>query len=72
MKSRPLAATLALIFAIGMTRCSVAEPQVPGPALGEKAPEFQLKDQSGKTRSLSDFVGKEKKVALVFYRSADW
>ena len=42
-----------------------------GLKVGEKAPKFALKDQEGKERSLEEFVGK-RKVALVFYRSADW
>jgi cytochrome oxidase Cu insertion factor (SCO1/SenC/PrrC family) len=46
-------------------------PQKTGPAVGTKAPAFTLKDQSGQERSLDEFV-KKGKVALVFYRSADW
>jgi cytochrome oxidase Cu insertion factor (SCO1/SenC/PrrC family) len=42
-----------------------------GIPIGTKAPRFQLKDQSGKERSLDDFV-KNGKVALIFYRSASW
>ena len=42
-----------------------------GLKVGEKAPKFTLKDQEGKERSLDEFLGKGK-VALVFYRSADW
>jgi cytochrome oxidase Cu insertion factor (SCO1/SenC/PrrC family) len=42
-----------------------------GLSVGEKAPAFALKDQEGKERSLDDFL-KKGKVALVFYRSADW
>ena len=33
--------------------------------IGDKAPEFTLKDKGGKTVSLSDFAGK--KVVLYFY-----
>ena len=47
-----------------------AEEQT-GLKVGEKAPKFTLKDQEGKERSLDEFLGKGK-VALVFYRSADW
>ena len=47
-------------------------PEEPtGLKVGEKAPKFTLKDQEGKERSLDEFLGKGK-VALVFYRSADW
>ena len=42
-----------------------------GLKVGAKAPRFTLKDQGGKERSLDEFLGKGK-VALVFYRSADW
>jgi cytochrome oxidase Cu insertion factor (SCO1/SenC/PrrC family) len=42
-----------------------------GLKVGEKAPGFVLQDQWGKKRSLDEFLGKGK-VALVFYRSADW
>ncbi len=42
-----------------------------GLKVGEKAPTFALKDQEGKERTLDEFL-KKGKVALVFYRSADW
>jgi cytochrome oxidase Cu insertion factor (SCO1/SenC/PrrC family) len=42
-----------------------------GLKVGEKAPRFTLKDQEGRARSLDGFLRKGK-VALVFYRSADW
>ena len=42
-----------------------------GLKVGEKAPKFALEDQEGKQRSLDEFL-KNGKVALVFYRSADW
>ena len=50
------------------------EPQPssgPGIKVGEKAPAFTLKDQSGTEQSLEDLV-KKGNVALVFHRSADW
>ena len=43
----------------------------PGISVGSAAPKFTLKDQSGKERSLDELLTKGK-VALVFYRSADW
>jgi hypothetical protein len=43
----------------------------PGLKVGEKAPRFTLKDQAGKDRSLDELLARGK-VALVFYRSADW
>ena len=42
-----------------------------GLKVGVKAPDFKLKDQAGKERSLTDFL-KKGNVALVFYRSASW
>jgi cytochrome oxidase Cu insertion factor (SCO1/SenC/PrrC family) len=42
-----------------------------GIKVGEKAPAFKLKDQNGKERELSSLL-KERPVALVFYRSAEW
>ena len=42
-----------------------------GVAVGQKAPSFHLKDQNGKVRSFDEFAA-QGKVALVFYRSADW
>jgi AhpC/TSA family len=42
-----------------------------GLKVGEKAPEFKLKDQAGEERTLSTML-KDGPVALVFYRSASW
>jgi cytochrome oxidase Cu insertion factor (SCO1/SenC/PrrC family) len=42
-----------------------------GQTVGTKALTFRLKDQQGKDRSLDEYL-KKGKVALVFYRSADW
>jgi thioredoxin-dependent peroxiredoxin len=38
---------------------------VPGPQPGDKAPDFKLQDDTGKTVSLADFRGK--KIVLYFY-----
>ena len=43
-----------------------------GLEVGTEAPAFTLKDQDGSERSLADFLKKDDKVALVFFRSADW
>ena len=45
-----------------------------GPDLkrGEKVPWFSLSDQSGVTHTLAGLLGQNKKLAVVFYRSADW
>jgi peroxiredoxin len=39
--------------------------------VGDKAPDFELTDATGKTYKLSDFQG-EKLVVLEFFRSGDW
>ena len=48
-----------------------AGEELTGMKVGEKAPKFTLNDQAGNPRSLDDLL-KRGKVALVFYRSADW
>jgi hypothetical protein len=42
-----------------------------GPEIGEKVPQFSLKDQSGQTRTLNNLMGANG-LLLVFSRSADW
>ena len=42
-----------------------------GVAVGEAAPTFTLRDQNGTEQSL-DALAKRGKLAIVFYRSADW
>ena len=42
-----------------------------GPQVGDRVPDFALKDQTGKVRTLSSVMG-PKGLMLVFYRSADW
>jgi len=42
-----------------------------GPQVGERVPDFSLKDQSGKTQTLQSIMG-PKGAMLVFVRSADW
>jgi hypothetical protein len=55
----------------------VLAPEVPAPeansrvAVGDPAPGFRLRDQDGQEHSLEDLL-ENGKVALVFYRSADW
>jgi cytochrome oxidase Cu insertion factor (SCO1/SenC/PrrC family) len=69
-----LVLTLSLLTAPDLRAQGKAKPapeEQTGLKVGEKAPKFTLKDQEGKERSLDEFLGKGK-VALVFYRSADW
>ncbi len=42
-----------------------------GPQVGERVPEFSLKDQNGAARTLQSIMG-PKGAMLVFVRSADW
>jgi cytochrome oxidase Cu insertion factor (SCO1/SenC/PrrC family) len=71
-----VSATLAALI-LGATASSAfsqarpAAEEATGLKVGAPAPKFTLKDQSGAERRLDEFLGKGK-VALVFYRSADW
>ena len=42
-----------------------------GPQVGERVPDFSLKDQTGKAQTLQSIMG-PKGAMLVFIRSADW
>ena len=42
-----------------------------GPQVGDKAIEFRLTDQFGRTQTLESVAG-PKGTMLVFFRSADW
>jgi hypothetical protein len=42
-----------------------------GPQVGERVPDFTLRDQNGKPRTLQSNMG-PKGAMLGFYRSADW
>ena len=52
----------------GRTRIDVSKL---GPQVGERVPDFSLRDQAGKTWTRQSIVGR-KGAMLVFYRSADW
>jgi cytochrome oxidase Cu insertion factor (SCO1/SenC/PrrC family) len=73
---RPIALVLAisLLFAADLRAQGEGKPapeELTGLKVGEPAPKFTLKDQEGRERSVDEFLSKGK-VALVFYRSADW
>src|SRR4051812_17161735 len=53
------------------TGFAAEEPQKPGLEVGQRAPFFALKDQTGKEIALEELL-KKGPVALVFHRSADW
>jgi cytochrome oxidase Cu insertion factor (SCO1/SenC/PrrC family) len=74
IRSMALAAAVALLAAPALRAQGKGKPapeEQTGLKVGEKAPRFTLKDQEDKERSLDEFL-KKGKVALVFYRSADW
>ena len=69
---RAIAVSVGLLAALGVARAADPAPdEKTGLKVGEKAPEFTLKDQAGKECALKDML-KDGPVALVFYRSASW
>lgn len=73
---RSMALAMAVVLLAGPSAHSQgkgkpAPEEQTGPKVGTKAPKFTLRDQEGKERTLDEFLNKGK-VALVFYRSADW
>jgi hypothetical protein len=42
-----------------------------GPQVGDRVPDFNLKDQNGKSWTLPSVLG-PKGAMLIFFRSADW
>jgi cytochrome oxidase Cu insertion factor (SCO1/SenC/PrrC family) len=74
IRSFPLAFAVSFLAAPTCWAQGTAKPapeEQTGLKVGTKAPTFTLKDQEGKERTLDEFL-KKGKVALVFYRSADW
>jgi cytochrome oxidase Cu insertion factor (SCO1/SenC/PrrC family) len=60
-----------LQLALAVNAAEPASPEKTGLAVGERAPDFTLKDQNDRDASLSALL-KKGPVALVFFRSADW
>jgi cytochrome oxidase Cu insertion factor (SCO1/SenC/PrrC family) len=74
IRSTVLAAALVLLATTTAFCQPSAKPrpeEQTGLKVGAKAPKFTLTDQRGAGRSLDELL-KKGKVALVFYRSADW
>ena len=73
MKATQLLASVTVGWLLSGSVAFAAEavPEKTGPAVGQKAPAFTLKDQSDRDVSLKALL-KKGPVALVFYRSADW
>jgi hypothetical protein len=64
-------ATALALGVIAFPRAQAPDPQTIGPKVGERAPDFSLRDQRGVTRTLRSTFG-PKGAVLVFFRSADW
>jgi hypothetical protein len=60
-----------LLFALLQQPTSRVDVSKLGPQVGERVPEFSLRDQSGKQQTLQSVMG-PKGAMLVFFRSADW
>ena len=69
-----------IISVIAATSASILVAQSPGqkidlsklgPQVGERVPDFSLKDQNGKLWTLQSVMG-PKGAMIVFIRSADW
>ena len=63
-------ALLALLGLLAAPPSGAAERQAPL-AVGERAPDFTLADQSGKPVTLSEVLGRRSAVVLAFYIKAD-
>ena len=68
---RLLSATGAVLITGAGIAAAQAASEMPGPAVGAKAPAFQLYDQTGVHRTIQSVMG-PKGLMLVFFRSADW
>lgn len=71
-------AASALLLAVGLraqqstsSAASKVDVSKLGPQVGERVPDFSLRDQSGRTQTLQSIMG-AKGVMLVFVRSAEW
>jgi hypothetical protein len=78
LKLLSVIATSALTMAAGMRAQESTPPAASkidvsrlGPQVGERVPDFSLRDQNGRTRTLQSVIG-AKGAMLVFVRSADW
>jgi hypothetical protein len=70
---RPVTTFVSLAFAFAsQLGADEADPTVPGLAVGEKAPAFSLTDHLGASTELNSLLKKDRMLAVVFHRSADW
>jgi cytochrome oxidase Cu insertion factor (SCO1/SenC/PrrC family) len=61
----------AVFLAPALDAADEAAPEKTGVPIGQRAPPFNLRDQTGNEVSLDSLL-KKGPVALVFHRSADW
>jgi hypothetical protein len=61
----------AIILFAGIALAQKIDVSKLGPQVGDRVPEFSLKDQFGKTQTIESIMG-PKGAMLVFVRSADW
>ncbi|MYF98550.1 redoxin domain-containing protein, partial [Candidatus Poribacteria bacterium] len=54
---------------VSLTKLTESLEPGEGLQIGSKAPDFELPDANGDTYSLSDYIGENKKVVIVFYRT---
>ncbi|MEQ1912664.1 MAG: hypothetical protein ABMA15_27860 [Vicinamibacterales bacterium] len=72
-----LAGAVALAVVFGVAALPAQSPRTRvdlsklGPQVGERVPDFSLKDATGKEWTLQSIMG-PKGAMLVFFRSADW
>lgn len=72
MPTRSYSAALAIaVLASLLGSSAIAQEELPGIKIGDKAPDFSLKDHNSKSVSLSKLL-QEHNVAVVFHRSANW
>ena len=67
---KPLALSWLLAGLLAAQQSSIDVSKL-GPQVGERVPDFSLKDQNGKTWTLPSLLG-PRGAMLVFTRSAEW
>lgn len=78
MRTRRICACLSVVMGSAFLQAQTSQPSREridvsrlGPQVGERVPDFSLKDQSGRTQTLQSIMG-PRGAMLVFQRSADW
>jgi cytochrome oxidase Cu insertion factor (SCO1/SenC/PrrC family) len=78
MRMQRICAGLLVVIASAFLEAQTSQPSREridvsrlGPQVGERVPDFSLKDQSGRTQTLQSIMG-PRGAMLVFQRSADW